>query len=124
MRLYLTAILTLLCLPEFLVAADTRAQSWKPIYRAGSSKLSLLGIDYVIVPQSASQRLAAAVDDLQRLFAERYDKNLQRLDSGKTKQAIHFEIADIGEGGAFSIRRERTRVIIRGDDHEAWANAI
>lgn len=124
MRLHLTVFLILLSLPILLVASDSRAQSWKPVNRMGARELSLIEINYLILPQVESQRLASAVDDLQRLFTERYDKTLQLVDAAKLKQAIYFETADVGEGGAFSISRERTRIIIRGTDAEAWVNAI
>lgn len=124
MRLPLTFIFVLLCLPVFLVASDTRAQSWKPIHRMGADQLSLFEVNYLVVSGVEDARLESAISDLQSLYLLRYEKSLKVLKSGSPKHSIRFEARDIGEGGAFSIRRDRTRVIIQGTDAEAWAHAI
>lgn len=104
--------------------SENRAPDWKPVYEMKAEKLSLSEIKYLIIPQVQSEQLASALADLRALFKQRYGKTLQLSQSPNAKQSICFETFRIGEGGAFSIRKKRTRVFIRGADPEAWANGI
>lgn len=101
-----------------------RAQWWRPTHRVGTQQLSLDEVRYLVLPEQASKLFNAAVEDLQALYLQRYQRPLEIAEPGQRKQAISFQLEDVGEGGAFSIRRERSHVSVRGANSAAWANAL
>ncbi len=124
-------LLTICCLaaspgPSALAVLDERAQTWKPYRLSASSQLKLDQLKYVVLPESATSSLRAAVADLVGLLEERLDVTLEILPAGYPKSALYFELdpKDDREGGAFTILRERTRVIIRSPDPQGWQNAL
>jgi hypothetical protein len=107
-----------------LLGSSPRAQYWKPIHRIGAQQLSIDEVRYLVLPDHSSKQFSAAIEDLQALYLQRYQRSLLMVKQARPSQAITFEISHAGEGGAFSIRRERSRVFVRGADGTALANAV
>jgi hypothetical protein len=104
-----------------------RAQTWKPLHLPGSAELSIAEIDVIVLPDAVPDVLRTTVDDLLALFEQCYGHapKLVHLGQARPKHALYFELrADGREGGAFTIRRERTRVFVCGADAEAWCDAL
>ncbi len=114
----------LLALPVFAVP-DHRAQIWKPQRMLGSSQLSLDQILYIVRPDSESKALVAAIEDFSKLMEARYGQRPELLSEGAFKRSLQFKIVSDGrEGGAFTVRRERTRVAIQAVDAAGWCNGL
>ncbi len=114
---FMTALLT--------VEASERAQFWKPEAALGSAKLRLTGIDSVALPRESSATLLAAVDDLVELWPVALSHSDEELPA---KNCIVLEHSDadwlVENLGSFSIRRERTRVMVRAATDAGLANAV
>lgn len=106
-------------------AHGSRAQSWKPERTLGSAQLSLDELTYVVRPEVGSKALDAALEDFLERYESKYSRKLEPLEGASPKQALSFERSEAaGPGGGFTIRRERTRVIIRAADAEGWRNGL
>ena len=84
-------------------------------------------IETVVVPEQPSGALKAAVDDLLHLLQTQCGTTpkLVTAGDGHPKQALYLQrIADQREGGAFTIQRERSRVLVQSQDAEGWCNAL
>lgn len=108
-----------------LAALDQRAQSWKVSRVLGSAELSISQIDAIVLPESAGEVLTASVRDFQDLMQARFGKRPKLLTKGRPKFALSFVRIENGQiGGAFTIQRERTRVVLQGADEAAWCAAL
>jgi len=104
---------------------DSRAQAWKPQRVVGSAQLFVHGIDFIVLPEADSKALTASINDLVNMLVQRYGEAPQVISQGHPKNALYFEwVDDHREGGAFTIQRERTRIVIRSADPEGWRNAL
>lgn len=122
--LSLTLLAASFAQPSYAVL-DHRAQAWKPQRVVGSAQLSIFQIDTIVLPESTAKSLSTAIEDLSGLLKERYGRAPVIVAAGHPKNALYFQlVADGREGGAFTIQRERTRVIIKGADAAAWRNAL
>jgi hypothetical protein len=91
----------------------------------GSAQLSIAELETIVLPEEASDALRASVDDLLELFERHYGVELPVVSAGHPKNALYFQlVADGREGGAFTIQRDRTRVLIRSADQAGWRNAL
>lgn len=114
-----------LLLTGALVSEGKRAQYWKPVSSMGAHELSLSDLRYIVLPDGIDGELDAAIEDLQSLWDTRYGYRLELVSGSVPKEGLHFKRnAELGQGGAFQIRRDRTRVCIGGDSAEAWSNGI
>ncbi|MEC7235245.1 MAG: DUF4838 domain-containing protein, partial [Verrucomicrobiota bacterium] len=101
------------------------AQPWKPQRLVGSAQLSIFQIDAIVLPESASKSLVDAVTDFSNLIQRVSGRSVQVLSGGRPKNAIYFQLtADLSKGGAFTIRRKRTRVYILSGEPAGWSNAL
>ena len=101
------------------------AQPWKPQRLVGSAQLSIFQIDAIVLPESAPKSLVDSVADFSNLIQRLSGRSLQVLSGGRPKNAIYFQLsADLSEGGAFTIYRDRTRVLIRSGEPAGWSNAL
>ncbi len=108
----------------FAVTAH-RAQFWKPYRSLGTYQLSIDQIKYVVIPDSESENLSAAIEDLLALLEDRYGKRLETVTVGRPKYSISFELAKTKtDGGAYTILRERSKVLIRASSAEGWSNGL
>ena len=118
-------LLSLLILYPCLGFSYQGAQSWKPQRLVGSAQLSIFQIDSIVLPELKSQSLIDSINDFSNLFQRLSGRSLQVLSAGRPKNAIYFELnADLSEGGAFTISRDRTRVFIRSGECAGWSNAL
>ena len=116
------ALSLLIAIP--LLGSQSRAQYWKPIHTTGAQRLSLDELHYLVLPEHNSKQFSRSIEDLQALYSQRFERSLEVVEHGRAKQTISFEISRVGEGGAFSIHRDRSNVRVRGADEAAWANAV
>lgn len=138
----------LLATPPGFALAGQRAPSWKPERALGSSQLAMHDLVYIVRPSVESKVLDAAIADMLELFADRYCRPLdlwpaESLDTSmlgrdeaqvsselrpmtrRPKKALIFERSGSSQaGGAFSLRRERTRLVLQAADVEGWSNGL
>ena len=88
--------------------------------------MPITAIHAVVLPPKPPETLLRAVDDFARLMEKRNGQSPAILPEGRPKNALYFERIpnDREHGGAFTIRRERTRVVIRSADASGWGNAL
>lgn len=119
------ALLAVLLTHPCFAVLNQRAQAWKPQQVQGSARLSLSQIETIVRPKVGSKTLDASINDFVGLFEERFGEAPEIAFKGYPKNALYFELSDDGrEGGAFTIQRERTRVVIRSVDPAGWSNAL
>ncbi|WPJ94653.1 DUF4838 domain-containing protein [Coraliomargarita algicola] len=119
------AFLAATFLQPCVAVLDHRAQSWKPQQAVGSAQLSIADITTIVLPPQMSDELRASVDDLLEQLQVHSGAVPKLVSEGHPKNALYFEhVQDGREGGAFTIQRERTRVIIRSADQSGWRNAL
>lgn len=117
-------IAALLILPSFVVSGQ-RTPGWKPERALGSSQLSLEDLAYIVRPGAGSKAFDDALGDMLELYESRYAKPLEVLSEGSPKQALFFQRGGPDRvGGGFSIRRERSRVVVHAADAEGWCNGL
>ena len=105
--------------------AGHRAQFWKPHRTLPIYQLSIDCVKYVVIPEIESETLSAAIEDLLVLFEQKYGHRLETVTKGKPKYSISFESAKATtNGGAYTILRERSRVLIRAACVEGWCNGL
>ena len=140
----------LCCLLRLPLNAAERAQSWKPEAVPGAAQLNLAAVDRVVLPESPSAELEAAVADLRVLWPgceTRYagcgvrdlingsvpTPNLQRAvvssnAAGLPKNSIVLQRSDsdwlLERLGSFSIQRERTRIYVTAATDEGLVNGV
>lgn len=107
---------------------DERAQSWKPQRLHGSAQFPVDGLQNIVLPVGHTETLQKAVDDFAELLEARTGRlpTIRSEGTGRPKNALYFEeVSENRErGGAFTIRRDRTRVFIRSADASGWGNAL
>lgn len=123
--------LFLLFLPGLLTlpvdaTLEQRAQSWKLQRVPGSAQLSIEAIRLIVLPTETPEDLSAAIGDFAALLEARTGRAPEIVSEGRPKNALYFELRPTAEelGGAFSIRRERSRVFIRAAAVDGWRNGL
>jgi hypothetical protein len=126
----LCGIIALLAAPAFAVL-EQRAQSWQPQRLQGSARLPVEAIEFIVLPTGRPDGLRSAADDLVRLLQPGSGGppeilREEQLAGARPKNALYFECvpSELELGGAFTIRRERTRVTIRSADGVGWVNGL
>lgn len=108
------------------VRSEQRAQSWKPQRVPGSAELSVHAIKFIVLPTETPDNLSAAIRDFTGLLEARTGRAPEIVSEGRPKNALYFEPQPTAKelGGAFSIRRERSRVFIRAAAVDGWRNGL
>ncbi|MGZ0707452.1 DUF4838 domain-containing protein [Coraliomargarita sp. W4R53] len=105
--------------------SDQRAQAWKSQQMLGSEQFTISDIHTIVLPESAVETLGPAVGDLLALLEASNGQSPEVVSTGYPKNALYFElVADGREGGAFTIQREHTRIIIRSAEPAGWRNGL
>lgn len=118
-------LLSALVWQQAFAVPDHRAQVWKPHRMAGSAQLSIDQLESVVRPDLESKALSATIEDLLSLLEKRYGQRPDIVSAGHPKYGLSFQlVADGPQGGAFTILRERTRVIVRAAAVEGWCNGL
>ncbi|WP_308984418.1 DUF4838 domain-containing protein [Thalassobacterium sedimentorum] len=123
----LFCVVLVVFLGQFCTASqERRAQSWKPEYPLGSGRFTLAEIDTIVLPGPVTKPLKASLHDFQELLAASYGQSPQIVYEGRPKNALYLLLSEDGgqTGGAFSITRDRTRIMVRGADESAWRHAL
>ncbi|MGJ8652892.1 MAG: DUF4838 domain-containing protein [Opitutaceae bacterium] len=113
-------------LPLSLFGAIERSAFWRPERELGSASLKLLSLESVALSSEVGSKLQAAVNDLQSVFVDQVGKELAVLDGEHyQKQAIVLQIDEsMSRNGGFSIRRQRSSLLIRAASEDGLCNAI
>lgn len=114
-------LLVLIC----IIPLHARTYWWKSEQVPGSARLALQDVRTIVVPQQATERLLAAVDDLQACWPVKLeDVTAAEVPPKQVLVLEREEAAAAADTGGFTLRRERTRVTLRAASDEALADGL
>ena len=132
------ALLMLSCLPSIALTSP-RAHSWKPEALPGSARLPLVDVQKLVLPPNASERLIAAVTDLQAVWLERVGEPLELVKwqvvsrKAEPQNAIILQYAVVQPyaewhgykiAGSFTLTRKDSRIYLGAQTDAGLLNAV
>ncbi len=107
-----------------IIPLQARTYWWKPEQVPGSARLALEDVRTVVLPAQASERLLAAVEDLQACWPVKLEQAAAAEVPSKQVLVLEREEAAAADTGGFTLRRKRTRVTLRAASDEALADGL